>query len=79
MLRRKKERGRPVTRRLPPRIDATPEQLAQAMLSLPANHRLRFEQDGGTEYRCARCNREVHYPETLYNDGYCEECHTPAA
>lgn len=78
MSRRKKERGRPVTHRLPPRIDATPEQLAQAMFSLPANHHLQFEQDGEAEYRCATCNREVYYPETLYNDGRCEECHAQA-
>ena len=78
MPRRKKERGRPVTRRLPPRIDATPEQLAQALFGLPVNHQWRFEQDGGAEYRCVACNREVYYPETLYNDGRCEECHAKA-
>ena len=75
MPRRKKERGRPVTRRLPPRIDAPPEQIAQAMFRLPANHRGRYERNGGAEYHCAAGQREVHYPETLYNDGRCQECH----
>lgn len=75
MPRRKKERGQPAGNRPPPRIDATPEQIAQAMFRLPANHQWRFEQDGGAEYRCAACHREVYYPETLYNDGRCEKCH----
>ena len=75
MPRRKKERGRPVTRRLPPRIDATPEQIAAALFRRPANHQGRYERNGGAEYHCAACHREVHYPETLYNDGRCEECH----
>ena len=45
------------------------------MFRLPANHQWQFEQEGDAEYRCATCHREVHYPETLYNDGRCEECH----
>ena len=28
----------------------------------------------GTVYRCADCEREVHYPDTLYRDGRCETC-----
>ena len=48
------------------------------MFRLPANHQSRFEQDGEAEYRCAARHREVHYPETLYNDGRCAECHAAA-
>ena len=78
MPRQKRERGRPVTRRLPPKIDATPEQVAQAMFRLPANHQWQYEQDGGKVYRCAACQQEVYYPEVLYNDGRCEACHAKA-
>ena len=67
----KKPRGRPMEKGYPPRIDATPEELARVVLN------------GGRPkgnvkdlvYRCAGCGREVHYPETLYRDGQCPECH----
>ena len=74
MPRRKKERGRPVTRRLPPRIDASPEQIVDAMFAMSPSHRWEYERDGGSEHRCAACNHEVHYPETLYGDGRCKDC-----
>ena len=32
-------RGRPVEKKLPPRIDATPQQMAQAMFALPADYK----------------------------------------
>ena len=32
-------RGRPVEKKLPPRIDATPEEMAQAMFALPADYK----------------------------------------
>ena len=68
--REKKERGRPMERPYPPRIDATPEEIARLALN------------GGRPkgnvkalvYRCAGCGREVSYPETLYRDGRCEGC-----
>ncbi len=73
-----KERGRP-GRKYPPRIDATAEQLAKAMLSLPPDHQWEYMKPGAdTAYRCAACGREVSYPETLYNDGRCEGCHAAA-
>ena len=75
MPRRKRERGWPGSRRLPPRIDATSEQIAAAIFGMPANHPWQYERNGGAKYHCAACRREVHYPETLYNDGRCEECH----
>ena len=71
MPKRKKERGRPMKRSYPPRIDATPEQLVQAMFNAPPD--AVFEEQ---EYRCSDCGREVGYPETLYRDGRCEACHT---
>ena len=68
------ERGRP-GRKYPPRIDATPEEMAQAMFALPAGHEWQYEKDGGKVYRCVDCKREVWYPETLYRDGRCGECY----
>ena len=62
-----------MTRPYPPRTDATPEQLVQAMFATPAETALEER-----EYRCSDCGREVGYPETLYRDGRCEDCH-PAA
>ena len=70
-------RGRP-SRPLPPRIDATPEGMARAMFALPADHQWEYERNGGAEYRCVDCGREVNYPETLYNDDRCDECHALA-
>ena len=70
MSRRKKERGRPLERLYPPRIDATSEQLVQAMFNTPPD--AVFE---SREYRCSECGREVNYPETLYADNQCSDCH----
>ena len=74
MPRRKKERGRPLERKYPPRVDATAEEMAQAMFSLPADHEWAYP-ESEPEYRCADCGREVHYPDTLYRDGRCADCH----
>lgn len=76
MPRTKKERGRPLERKYPPRIDATAEEIAQAMFALPKDHAWEYERDGGKVYCCVACEREVYYPETLYRDGRCEGCHT---
>lgn len=75
MPRAKKERGRPA-RGYPPRIDATPDQLAEVLLRAG---RPKQDVDDSRVYRCAECQREVYYPETLYNDGCCPECHTARA
>ena len=74
MPRNKKARGRPA-RPLPPRVEATPEVIAKAMFSLPADYEWQYEKDGGTLYRCVDCERVVSYPETLYDDGRCANCH----
>lgn len=70
MPRPKKPRGRPTKNLLPPKIDATPEQIAQTFF------RKRPLDDGLVikAYRCAQCEREVHYPETLFEGGLCAEC-----
>ena len=75
--RKKKEQGRP-GRNLPPRVDATAEEIAQAMFALPASRKWEYMEAGpkGTVYHCADCEREVHYPDTLYMNGRCEPCHT---
>ena len=78
MPRKRKERGRP-GRKYPPRIDATAEEMAQAIFRLPANHDWEYETDGGKVYRCVGCEREVYYPEMLYRDGRCEACKTGLA
>ena len=66
---KQKERGRP-GRKYPPRIDATPDQLAEAFFRAKPSQTLNEDQD----YRCASCQREVNYPETLYRDGRCVRC-----
>ena len=56
---------------LPPRIDASPEAIANVVLNAgrpkgPVS---------GKAYYCVDCERKVSYPETLYQDGRCEQCH----
>ena len=68
-----------MTRQYAPRIDATPEEMAKAMFLLPADHQWEYDKEGGKVYRCSECQREVAYPETLYRDGRCEDCHQAPA
>ena len=81
MPKRKKERGRPMKRPYPSRVDATPEAMAQAMFAMPADHQWEYPNAGaeGPEYRCTDCKKAVHYPDTLYQDGRCETCHAAVA
>ena len=74
--RKSKERGRPMKakNRYPPRVDATADDMARAMFSLPADHEWEYEK-APPEYRCSDCGEAVHYPDTLYRDGRCEACH----
>ena len=77
----KKARGRPSTLKMPPRIDATAEEIAQAVLAVkvePGHQWDYLKVPGGTVYYCTDCEREVAYPETLYRDGRCESCHDKA-
>ena len=63
-------RGRPA-RKYPPRIDATPEEIARTVLN-GGRPKARVK---SRTYRCGTCGRAVYYPETLHNDGRCPECH----
>jgi hypothetical protein len=61
-------------RMLPPRIDASPEEMSRVLLNAgrpkgPVK---------GRDYHCVDCKRQVAYPETLYNDNRCESCHQAA-
>ena len=69
MPRKRKELGRPA-RPLPPRVDATAEEIAQVFMRTPAPE---SEVDETRVYRCLDCGREVHHPEILYSDRRCEE------
>ena len=69
----KKPMGRP-GRKYPPRIDATPEEIARTVLNA-GRPKARVK---SRTYRCGACRREVQYPETLYRDGRCPECHGAA-
>ena len=69
MPRRKKELGRP-SKPYPPRIDATPEEALRAMFTTPPSAAI-----DDRESRCSDCGREVYYPEVLYRDNRCSECH----
>ena len=61
--------------RYPPRIDATPEELAKVLFSAgPVTGGV-----SGKVYYCQDCKRQVAYPETLYRDERCENCHRAAA
>ena len=70
----KKATGRPV-RGYPPRIDATPEQIANRVLTggRPTSP------FGRRTYRCADCRETVRYPDTLHKDGRCSKCHKKKA
>ncbi len=70
MPRAKKGRGRPSSYTYPPRIDATPSEIARTVLQAKPKRRF-FDPPAQERYYCALCEREVHYPETLYNDGLC--------
>ena len=74
MPRKKKQMGRPSQRVLPPKIDATPEEVAHVVLNAgrPKGPVV------GQLYYCRDCKRQVSWPETLYRDGRCESCHQPA-
>lgn len=70
MPRKKKQVGRPA-RGLPPRIDATAEEIAKVfMRTRPPGPPVDLEK----VYCCVVCKREVYYPEILYRDGRCEGC-----
>ena len=61
MARAKKQRGR-TARRLPPRTDATVDELVEAFFKGTPKTVISEPK----EYRCTDCQREVYYPEILY-------------
>ena len=62
-------RGRPVEKKLPPRIDATAEEIAAAIFALPVDYKWQYNQDGARKvYKCVECGEAVYYPDTLYPD-----------
>ena len=69
MPRKPKERGRPVEHPLPPRIDATPEEIAEAFFRFPMDQELPER-----EYRCRQCGEVIHYPAVLDRDERCSRC-----
>ena len=68
MAKNKNPRGRPLERKYPPRIDASPDDIARAMLAAAP------KDSEAKTYACSHCGREVSYPETLYDDGRCKDC-----
>ena len=70
MARPKKELGRPVENKLPPRIDATPEEIAEAFFRLPMGQKV----EEGRDYRCGECGQEVNYHAVLDRKGRCSNC-----
>ena len=70
----KKPMGRPAKKVLPPKIDATPEQVARAVLNAGRPKGAVV----GKLYYCRDCEEQVAWPATLYNDGRCESCHQTA-
>lgn len=54
--------------KLPPRIDASPEELARAMFRAPRRP-VEYK-----EYRCMACGEVVEWPMVLFDDGRCELC-----
>ena len=56
-----------------PRIDASPETIANVVLN--AKRPARFgSEPKRIEYRCVDCDRTVAYPETPFCDGRCGDC-----
>ena len=73
MPRKKKPRGRPVENVLPPRIDARPEEIADAFFGFPAGRELSYIRET-PEYRCGGCKVVVSYPDVLDREGRCSSC-----
>ena len=71
MPRKKKQRGRPPIRPLPPKADATPEELAWAFFKARPGDELDMPQ----KYLCRSYGEVVQFPNILYRDGRCEDCH----
>ena len=64
----RRELGRPGPK-YPPRIDATPEEIAERFLRVPGDAKVEE-----LEYRCAGCGEKVYYPDVLNRDDRCSVC-----
>lgn len=62
--------GRPPTRPLAPKADATAEELARAFFKGKPGDELDFPMT----HRCAECRRVVSFPEILHRDHRCKYC-----
>ena len=62
--------GRPPTHPIPPRIDASPEDIARAFFRSPAT-----KDTKPRKYYCDSCGSQVTYPDVLFDDGKCSKCH----
>ena len=69
MPRKKKEMGRPMINRYPPKIDASPEEIVGAIFKAAT-----MPLEGRKDYKCQECGEKVYYPDTLYRDGRCIRC-----
>ena len=59
---------------LPPRIDASAEEIARMVLNTPPPQSWKYLEEMGVTYRCVDCGREVTFPEVMNNDNRCEGC-----
>ena len=75
MAERKRPRGRPAVNPLPPRADATPEELVQAFFQGKPGDEVDFPR----VYYCAECGEQVSFPDILYRDKRCADCTTYSA
>ena len=63
--------GRPAIHPLPPRIDASPEDIARAFFRAPVTTNTKPR-----KYYCNSCGSQITYPEILFDDGKCSVCHS---
>lgn len=70
-LKQSRGQGRPAIHPLPPRIDASPEDIARAFFRSSATR-----DTGPRKYNCSSCGRQVKYPDVLFDDGKCSTCHS---
>lgn len=70
MTRSKRAPGRPMERGFPPRLDATADEIATAVLTAPVGR----SESEPMEFRCHDCAKVVEYPNTLSRMGRCKEC-----
>ena len=76
MTREKRGRGRPPKYVLPPRIDATAEEVARAVLQVKPKD-TEPESFLPVTHRCEGCGRVVEFPEIYYTDRRCKDCTDP--